>query len=182
VSHECANPATARKVLVTLGGGDADNVTLKVVRALGLLQAGRIEARVLLGPASPHAEVLNREMSRAGCPAVLLRSVEGMPEQMAWADLAISAGGSTCWELAFLGVPCILIVLAQNQRPIAESLAERGSVINLGWHDRVSVDTLAGRIDELLLNAGLRAQMRRSGMEMVDGLGARRVALFLCNG
>ena len=51
---------------------------------------------------------------------------------MAWADLAISGAGSTCWELACMGLPAVTLVLAENQRAIAEQLNAAGLVLNLG--------------------------------------------------
>ena len=46
-----------------------------------------------------------------------------MPELMAWADVGVSAGGLTSWELAFMGLPGIVIVTAANQTGVAAALA-----------------------------------------------------------
>jgi UDP-2,4-diacetamido-2,4,6-trideoxy-beta-L-altropyranose hydrolase len=57
-----------------------------------------------------------------------------MADAMSWADLAISAAGSTTWELAFMGVPAALLVQADNQRCTVEYLHQHGIALNLGRH------------------------------------------------
>ena len=52
-----------------------------------------------------------------------------MPEVMAGADLAIAAGGSTNWELAFLGLPSMIITVAENQSAIAQQLGKMGVTV-----------------------------------------------------
>jgi UDP-2,4-diacetamido-2,4,6-trideoxy-beta-L-altropyranose hydrolase len=132
----------AHKILVTLGGSDPDNVTQKVVMALNQLSDSHTEALVVVGGQNP----LLPELATAvgSNPAIQLRqNVANMPELMAWADIAISAGGSTCWELAFMGLPALVLVLADNQQPLAAGLDEAGAIINLGWHHLVSVEQIA---------------------------------------
>ena len=106
----------ARKILVTLGGGDPDNITLKVLKALNRLELHDLEVKIIVGPANPHLESLKQELSFANFTSQILTDVKRMPSMMAWADLAISAGGSTCWELCFFGVPTIIIIAAENNR------------------------------------------------------------------
>ncbi|MFN9054465.1 MAG: glycosyltransferase, partial [Pseudanabaena sp.] len=53
---------------------------------------------------------------------------------MVWAEIMIAAGGSTNWELAFMGLPSIVITIADNQKAIAAELDRQGAIINLGWH------------------------------------------------
>ena len=69
-----------------------------------------------------------------------------MPQLMAWADLAVSAAGTTCWELAFMGLPMLLVVLADNQRPNATCLDELGVAGNLGWHGELSEDKVRAAV------------------------------------
>jgi spore coat polysaccharide biosynthesis predicted glycosyltransferase SpsG len=99
-----------------------------------------------------------------------------MPELLAWADLAITAGGSTSWEMAFMGLPALMLVLSKDQESIADSLEQRGVVRNLGWADRVSPEQLATAIHSLRNNAGLREKMSAAGGHLVDGRGSQRVA------
>jgi len=96
-----------------------------------------------------------------------------MPALMTWADLAISAGGSTCWELAFMGVPFLVLAIAENQRPIAESLCARGVALPWSWDDGPE------QIALLLSDLKLRAEMAQRGRALIDGQGAMQVARLL---
>ena len=112
----------ARRVLVTFGGCDPDNVTIKAIRALQQLDAPDMEVRVVVGPSNLHLKALRHVVQPSSRSFQLLTDVNNMPELMAWADVAVSGGGSTCWELAFMGLPALVLVLAQNQQEIATAL------------------------------------------------------------
>lgn len=144
-------PPVARRLLVTTGGEDQDNVTAKVRQALRLVP--------------PHIVVRDGESN--------------MAEAMAWADVAVSAAGSTCWELAFMRLPSIVIPVAPNQLPVAEAVARAGAAVNLGWHADVSPQRIAAAIDTLASSPDLRSSMAACGRSLVDGRGAERVAGLL---
>ena len=167
----------ARRVLVTLGGSDPDNVTLKVLRALRQVETDGLEALVVVGGSNPHFQELKLATHDSRFTIHLERDVRDVAELMAWADIAVSAGGSTCWELAFMGLPNIALILAENQRPISELLSTRRVTINLGWHENLSSADMAHSITHLLHAPETRAQMGRYAREHVDGEGARRVLM-----
>lgn len=135
-------------ILVTLGGSDPDNVTAKVIGALQLISG--VEATVVVGGSNPHWEELQASVKKDAAKIRLIRNASNMPELMANADLAISAGGTTAWELAYMGVPMMTIVLADNQRSNSEQLAATGVAINLGWHEELTAEALAKRIEALI--------------------------------
>jgi UDP-2,4-diacetamido-2,4,6-trideoxy-beta-L-altropyranose hydrolase len=117
---------TAKNILVTLGAADSDNVTSKVIRALQLISRPELEARVVVGPSNPHIAELSALVSPGRTNIELRSNVRDMPALMAWADIAVSAAGSTCWELAFMQVPTITITTAENQSLAARTLHESG--------------------------------------------------------
>lgn len=165
-------PRVGRRVLVTMGGSDPENATLKVIRALERVDVDGLEAVVVAGAGNPHTE----ELRRGSPPFIrLVSNSQNMPELMAWADMAVSAGGSTCWELAFMRVPNIVLVLAENQERIAEGLDEAGLSVNLGWFEEVSAEVLAEALMHLARTPSLRRQMSACGRRLVDGMGAQRV-------
>ena len=168
-------PGVARKVLVTMGGSDPDNVTLKVVQALQQVDMDGLEATVVVGGSNPHYEELQSAVQDSRFPIRLESNVTNMPELMAWADVAVSAGGSTSWELAFMGVPTLVVILASNQRPIAERLDAVGVAINLGWCADVSPKEMAQVVMQLLKAPRTRAEMSQRGRRLVDGVGSDRV-------
>jgi UDP-2,4-diacetamido-2,4,6-trideoxy-beta-L-altropyranose hydrolase len=174
-----AHPATVRKVLVTMGGSDSENVTRKVLLALLRLEAG-IEARIVTGSGNPWQEELQiLADQRAGFQ--LERSPANMAPLMRWADIAISGAGGTCWELAFLGLPAIIIALSRDQQAIARGLAENEVAVSLGWHANLSQEGISEALLSLLSDPGRRCSMSERGLSLIDGRGAERVVAFLQN-
>lgn len=168
-------PEVGRKVLVTLGGSDPENVTMKVIQALREGNVNHIELAIVIGPSNPHLEMIRNELSHAPFAYRLLPSVGNMPELMAWADIAVSAGGSTCWELAFMGLPNLILFFAENQRAVAEILDKEVMAVNLGYHKIVKSDKIIQTLKEILRAKEIRALMSMRGRNLVDGQGSHRV-------
>lgn len=170
-------PAAARKALVTLGGSDPDNITARVIEALEPLTG--LEAVVVVGGSNPHREALQRSLR----PNIRIELNPGnMPEWMAWADLAIAAGGGTAWELAWMGLPGIVVVLAENQSHVAAALEREELALNLGEPARWTPAAMRAAIGSLAGDAALRSRMTVRGRQVIDGLGADRVAARLLAG
>ena len=165
----------ARKVLITMGGSDAANVTSKVIRALGLVGMEGLQSMVLVGGGNPHMDVLRELAAGCGAEIRIVSNPQSVGELMLWADVAVSAAGSTCWEMCFLGLPAMVIDVAENQRLIAEGLARLAIFIHAGSSESVSEEKMAADIEGLLLSQECRSAMSRRGRELVDGEGARRM-------
>jgi UDP-2,4-diacetamido-2,4,6-trideoxy-beta-L-altropyranose hydrolase len=168
-------PDVARKVLVTLGGGDPDNVTLKVIRALQLVDVDGLEAVVVAGASNQHYQELESAIHNAALDIRLVRNVSNMPELMAWADLAVSSGGSTCWELAFMQAPALLLVVMDHQWNVVNYLDSENVLCSLGWWGSVSDKEIAAQLENLAKSALQRAQMCVKSYHLVDGNGPERV-------
>lgn len=168
----------ARKLLVTMGGSDSENVTLKVVHALPRL-GDDFEATVVVGGGSPHYESLQALAERLPVQVRLERSPANMARLMRWADVAVSAAGGTCWELAFLGVPMILIVASRDQEANASAIAKTGAVLSLGWHAKLSEHHISDAIKSVMDSVDGRRTMCERGQKLVDGQGPARVVEFL---
>jgi UDP-2,4-diacetamido-2,4,6-trideoxy-beta-L-altropyranose hydrolase len=170
----------ATRVLVTLGGGDVDNVTLTVMQGLGRLEVPGLEVTVLVGGSNPHLDALTRAADEMRCAVRLEQNVIDMPARLAWADLALSAGGSTCWEMAFMGLPVVTLVIAENQRTVADSIEAAGAGRNLGWFEEIGVQAIADVVDRLLHAPDDRRRMSQAGRVLVDGGGAGRIVEAMC--
>jgi len=164
-------------ILVTLGGSDPDNVTMKVIAALKTLSD--VEAVVVIGGSNPHWDELQSCVDEESKNIRLVRNASNMPGLMAQAELAIAAGGTTAWELAYCGVPMMTIVLADNQKSNGEQLAAAGVSINLGWHEDQTSEGMAAQIKTLVADDTKRLEMAWNARELVDGLGSIRVWLRL---
>ena len=94
-----------------------------------------------------------------------------MPALMAWADIAIAASGSTSWELAFMGLPSLVISLADNQIAIAEKLYKYQIIHYLGWYEQIQIKQINQAVQELIGDRTKRKQMSLKGRKLVDGNG-----------
>ena len=169
-----------RRILVTMGGSDPENVTRVVIEALR--QISDIEATVVVGGSNPHFEELQRVASQCGNRLRLQKDVANMPDLMAWADVAIAGAGTACWEMCLLRLPMVLIDLADNQKPIARALEASGAAIHLGAASHVTDGEIAGRVAGLLASASERVTLSERCGTLVDGLGAGRVLSELTRG
>ncbi len=171
-------PEVARKLLVTLGGSDPDGVTLRAVAALRELGREGLEAVVVVGAANPRREEIASAAQGADGVRVLVNPAE-MAGLMEWADFALAAAGSTCWELCCLGLPALLLVLAENQAPVAAACESAGAARDLGWHFCHSTGGLADAIRAARADHAFRAFAAKRGPELIDGRGAARVCAAL---
>ena len=172
-------PEVARRLLVTMGGGDPVNATSEVIEALQQIGIDGLEVAVVLGETNPHNERVEAGIRNSQVPIRLQKAVTDMSELMAWADSAVSAAGSTCWELAFMSLPNIALVIADNQEAVARQLDSAGILINLGWHSDLQRTELTREVKRLLLSKELRQAMSDRGRDLVDGKGAARVAAMM---
>ena len=169
-------PDVARKVLVTLGGSDPENVTLKAVEALGSVEIDGLEAVVVVGGSNRNYDGLCAAVADSPASIRVERDVRDMSELMAWADVAVSAAGSTCWELAFMGLPQITIVTVENQELVGAELAAMGPVIGWGRLTNRSAIDVTSALSKLCVAGPRRRAMSSGARQQVDGLGAERVA------
>lgn len=172
---------TSSKILVTLGGADPNRVTLKVLEALKQVKADDLEITVIVGGVNSWCHHLSNRVEKYPFSLRILKNVDDMPRLLTWADLAITAGGSTCWEMAFMGLPGLVISCADNQRPVAENLQSGGVALNLGWHEHLAVRQITQAVDRLLAEPETRRQLSRRGQKLVDGEGAARVVMQMRN-
>jgi UDP-2,4-diacetamido-2,4,6-trideoxy-beta-L-altropyranose hydrolase len=168
----------AHRLLVTMGGSDPDNFTERAAEALNSIDDPKLEATIVIGGSNARDIPMQRTFSRSA-KIDFRRDVSNMAELMAHADFAVSAAGTTCWEMCRLGLPALLIDLADNQTPLARELHRRGCAIHLGPPEEVSVQRLAEQIQRLRRSQGDRQTMSSHCRALVDGEGARRVVAIL---
>jgi spore coat polysaccharide biosynthesis predicted glycosyltransferase SpsG len=133
------------------------------------------EAVVIIGASNRHKVQLKLASQDSAVPIRFVENVTNMPKLMAWADVAVSGGGSTCWELAFMGLPALVLILADNQRVVAEGLDEAGVVVNLDWHEDLTASDITQALVSLAGAADQRTEMSQRGRQLVDGKGNDRV-------
>lgn len=167
-----------KQLLITMGGVDKDNATAQVLVALRTCPLpADCEITVVMGATAPWLVDVQQQALTMPWPTTVRVGVNDMAQLMADSDLAIGAAGATSWERCCLGLPTIMIVLAENQRSIAQGLSNVGAAILLGGKRLQSLSALTA----LTLETDKLIKVGQSAAEVTDGLGASQVLSFLLN-
>jgi UDP-2,4-diacetamido-2,4,6-trideoxy-beta-L-altropyranose hydrolase len=162
------------RIVVSFGGIDASNETAKAIRALQRSAFDSVAVDVVAGSNNPHLHALADLVSNR--PKTHLHvQTERMAELLVRADLAIGSSGSTSWERCCVGLPCIALVTAPNQRRIGQELQELDCAIVLGEADHVQSADIGAAVEKLLANPSRVEELSERATEIVDGRGAERV-------
>ncbi|MBO6848903.1 MAG: UDP-2,4-diacetamido-2,4,6-trideoxy-beta-L-altropyranose hydrolase [Marinobacter sp.] len=162
-------------LLVTMGGVDKDNATEQVLNALKNSQLPeQCRLTVVMGNNAPWLRSVQAAASALPWPTEVRVGVRDMAALMANCDAAIGAAGATSWERCCLGLPTIMVVLADNQRLVAKGLAEAGAALVIDNINIVSLK-LPEAIQRLASSDSDRWKMCSRAASIVDGLGAHRV-------
>jgi UDP-2,4-diacetamido-2,4,6-trideoxy-beta-L-altropyranose hydrolase len=174
-------PDRARKILITIGGSDPDNATVKILQSLQLLERNnnQVEVVVVVGGGNPHGKGVQDAAERCPVPVRVERSVLDMPALMAWADVAVSGAGVTSYELCYMGLPSLLLIIAENQRRIAESLSQSGFAVNAGTPREFRGELFAGQLEALIESSSRRGLICEAARGLVDAMGSERVRAAL---
>ncbi|MGQ0429830.1 MAG: UDP-2,4-diacetamido-2,4,6-trideoxy-beta-L-altropyranose hydrolase [Gammaproteobacteria bacterium] len=165
-------------LLLMMGGSDPANVSVRLLEFLRRWEGPKLRITVLTGPANPHRESVQAAVDGVADfhDARLVANPPDLPALLASADLAISAAGTSCWELACLGVPMLLVVVADNQRAGAEAFRAQGIAEVAGWHDTIVPRRFLEQLRRLLSSPDILRRLAAAGGALVDGRGAGRVA------
>jgi len=166
-------PEVARKVLITMGGSDPMNLSVRILRALPNISIEGFATKLVIGGSNPHRELLEENVARISAHVELLHDVQNMAEPIAWADVAVAAAGTVSWEICALGLPSLLIPVAENQLNAASALGQHGAARILPTD--AGPDQIAESIRELMLSRSTRETIAGNARALLDAQGARRV-------
>lgn len=166
-----------KRLLITMGGVDKANATGQVLEALkSCILPNDCRISVIMGRATPWLAHVQQQAARMPWPTEVSVNVSDMAQRMADADLSIGAAGGTSWERCCLGLPTLLVVLAENQRVGAQALQEAGAARQIDViHERLKAE-----IDDLFQPSKLK-QMGDAASSITDGQGVSRVLAYLEN-
>ena len=169
----------AEQVLITTGGSDKYDLAGKLLReALSRPETASLRYLVVSGAYNAHLQALRETEAEYGNVRVEV-NVSDMCRLMRESDIAVSAGGSTMYELSAVGVPIVCFSFVDNQERIVEEFAERGLVCFGGNYLRQGDEMFAPAVDNiarLAENWELRQSYSRRQRLLVDGEGALRIA------
>lgn len=166
-------------ILITTGGSDSFNLAGQLLtEAMKYDALKEKEYHVVSGSLNPHIGELQALAQEHGNIHIHC-NVTNMAELMAESKVALSAGGSTLYELCAMGVPTIAFSFAENQEHLVQTFVKRG-IAQYGGNYRTDgnkmiQNTIAG-LETLLEDENLRAEYRKKARTLVDGKGAGRIA------
>lgn len=170
-----AAPDVARRVLVTFGGTDPLYLAEQAVRALNRVELPGLKATVLAGAKAAAKETLEEEAEASPHAIRVETDVRDVTGWMEWAEVAVCAGGTTAWELAFMGVPALVIATSRPERLLVQGLDKIGLFESWARGEEVNASALAYRLENLLRDVRWRREMSSLGQRLVDGRGRERV-------
>ncbi|MBL6935716.1 MAG: UDP-2,4-diacetamido-2,4,6-trideoxy-beta-L-altropyranose hydrolase [Alphaproteobacteria bacterium] len=161
------------RLLVTFGGYDENNLALAAMRELAGVDAD-FTATVICAADGRGLEE-TRAFAASHPDRFRVLPPGDIVSLMAAVDLALCAGGTTALELASLGVPMVLVTVADNQEPGAAALAGAGCA-RLAGRGVEALPDAARALSDLLCDAVACGDMGRAGAALVDGDGVERIA------
>lgn len=168
-----------KKVLVTMGGSDPENQTIRIAELLKDLKDIEM-VELILGPGyeflSQITEVIGDDKRFR-----IYKNPSNLAEIMKGADLAITGAGTTCGELIYLKVPIAALVLSENQKSIAKAVENYGCGKVLGYFNAISDEEILAQIKELIRSKHIRESMVKKCKGLIDGKGNKRLAEFIKN-
>lgn len=169
-----AQPAL-RHLLISMGGVDQPNATGQVLEALKtctLPAVCRITA--VMGLMAPWLQNVRDLAAQMPWPTEVVVNVTDMAQRMADSDLAIGAAGSTSWERCCLGLPTLMVVLADNQKEAAAHLQKAGAANCLAFSGLLYQD-LHAQIQYFINYPEKLGQMSACATVITDGLGVEHM-------
>ncbi|AGA86359.1 UDP-2,4-diacetamido-2,4,6-trideoxy-beta-L-altropyranose hydrolase [Stutzerimonas stutzeri] len=168
-----------RQLLISMGGVDKDNATGRVLDALrDCPLPGDCRITVVMGSTAPWLKEVKQQTLSLPWPSQVLVGVSDMARVMADSDLAIGAAGATSWERCCLGLPTIMLVLADNQRKVAQGL-EQGQAARIIERLQDIGSCLPKLLRHLTEHPTALQLMSQSATRIVDGKGVSTVVHLL---
>lgn len=166
---------SVNRVFVFFGGVDPDNMTGKALEALSAPEFGQIYADVVIGAANPYRAAISNAVKQRPRTTLYVQ-VDNIAELMTQADLGLCAGGTTTWERFCLGLPSLVVTIADNQIPFTRDLHQDGFLRWLGTSKDVDPQVLHKWLMQAIQDTDRNRQEAEMGRLLVDGIGAQKVA------
>lgn len=166
-----------KNVLITFGGSDMKNLTPPILEMLNNFFPN-LKKKIIIGKSFKNIGKIEAQTDK-NCELIYYPTAEGMKKVMMESDLAITAGGTTIYELSIVGVPAISIAVAENQLNNAKSFSKLGLNYFAGWwRDKNLLEKIREFI-LLLKKKELRKKMINTAQKLIKSDGSRRLIDFI---
>jgi len=166
------------RIFIFMGGSDSENITNKLLNILKKDEFLHIEIDIVLGVNFTNKNKLINEASSRELTNIHF-SQPHLADLMAHADIAIGAGGVTTWERMSMGLPSIVISVAENQNLICKELSEAHLITYLGKAKDFNEKIVSLSLSNILKDTKLLNNQSIRCKSLVDGLGTNRIVEFL---
>lgn len=163
------------RVLISMGGSDICDATGTAVKCLSASELRHLQLDVVVGANYRYHERLASLVERRGNGRIR-GPLDDLVSAMEQADFAIGAGGTTSWERLCLGLPSLIVSLADNQEEGCRALDRIGAAIYAGPAKDVDLEALRTLLHKTIFDRERLSRMSQIGLTLVDGQGATRVA------
>lgn len=163
-----------QNAFITAGGSDSWGLVPSIIRCFekaGLIE--NINLDVVIGPAFKNIEQITDKYRRLKNVRLHI-NVESMSEIMSQSDIAITAGGSTVYELALLGIPSIIIATADNQLMLVDKMMRMAAAHFIGYVADLTDEQIINALDRTINDYEYRCLLSKNSRRIIDGKGAQR--------
>jgi spore coat polysaccharide biosynthesis predicted glycosyltransferase SpsG/L-amino acid N-acyltransferase YncA len=172
------NKKPIHNVLIYFGGSDEVGMTLKTMSALSKTRHHSYLFTVIVGALNKNRdEIFSFQKNNHRFKA--LDHIDNFPLLLSGVDFMIGAGGTTQLERCCLGIPGIVISIAENQKRVSEMMMQAGAGYYLGWHENITEDDIQRCFERLTMMPELIHDMSQTAFNLVDGVGVERVESVL---
>lgn len=171
-----------QRIFICLGGGDDDGLILKILEWIAPMMKGFQAVSVVVGSSNPSLGSIHSMASSNPYSEKLRLHVNAcnVSELMLESDVGIVSAGTVSYEACAVGLPMLLVAMADNQLKNLRGWSQGGAASVLGRAKKLSAERLHEELNSLVSQPALLSSMSAAGMNLVDGLGAQRVAHNLC--
>ena len=167
------------RCLIFFGGGDSDKFTAIALNALCHPKLQHLAVDVVIGSASTNLDDI-KNLVRQRSNTFLHTGLRTLAGLIARADIALGAAGTASWERACLGLPSIVIPMADNQDQNANALEAAGVAIKLNLRSSVDpVNTLQKTVISIVDDPSTMYLMSHACAHLGDGRGVNRAVLAM---
>ncbi len=169
-----------KRIFINQGGSDPYGITIKIIKSLERMSK-EYSVDILVGGLMKRCHEIELKKILKSSVRHKYSLYENVPQQIVYekmeqADIAITAAGNTLYELAYFGIPSIMIAPRVEFLAITKSFEKFSSNINLGLKDYIDEDIIRKKTDYLITNYDLRQKISAALKTLIDGRGTSRVS------
>lgn len=167
------------KIMITFGGNDVKNMTTKILKYLKK-EYPNLKKRIIIGKGFSNIKEIEREKDKK-TKLIYYPDAKKMKESMLESDIAISGGGQTLYELARVGVPTVVLAIADNQLNNIRGWQKVGFIEYVGWYNNKNLLSRLSKGIDMVSSYGEIIKRSKAGRNFINGRGAEAIVKALFN-